>query len=195
MRVIGLVGGVAGGKSLVAGQLERLGAALVSGDQAGHEVLRDEDVIRRLRDRWGEAVVTSGGQIDRRAVANIVFGPGAAARAELEFLENVTHPRIKALLQQRVAAADREIVVLDAAVLIEAGWDDICDTIVFVDTPREIRLARALGRGWSQEDFAAREAAQESLNEKRKRADLVIDNSGGIETTRPQVAHLWHSLA
>ncbi len=84
--------------------------------------------------------------------------------------------------------------MLDAPLLLEAGWDKFCDTLVFVDAPRELRLARALARGWSEEDFAAREGVQESLDWKRRRADVVVDNSGSPEQTRSQVERLWHSL-
>jgi dephospho-CoA kinase len=93
-----------------------------------------------------------------------------------------------------LAAAGRPIGVLDAPVMLKAGWDKLCDTIVFVDASNELRLARALGRGWSQGEFAAREAAQESLELKRRLADMIIDNSGPPETTRAHVERLWHLL-
>ena len=83
---------------------------------------------------------------------------------------------------------------LDAPLLLEAGWDRLCDTLVFVDAPRGLRLARARKRGWSEADFARREAAQQSLEAKRGRADLVVDNSGPLDATRAQVERLWHSL-
>ena len=86
------------------------------------------------------------------------------------------------------------MAVLDAPLLWEAGWNDWCDKIVFVEAPREERLRRALARGWSREDFAAREAAQESLERKRASADAIIDNSGPPERTQAQVERLWASL-
>jgi dephospho-CoA kinase len=85
-------------------------------------------------------------------------------------------------------------LVLDAPVMLEAGWHTLCNQIVFVDAPREVRLARAVARGWTETDFTAREAAQESLDVKRRHADAIIDNSGSAETTQAQVRRLWHSL-
>ena len=84
--------------------------------------------------------------------------------------------------------------MLDAPLLLEAGWDGLCDTLVFVDAPRPLRMARAVGRGWREEEFAAREGVQKSLDSKRARADVIIDNSGSPESTRAQVERFWHTL-
>ena len=199
MQVIGILGGVASGKSLVARQLEKLGAVVLDADALGHEVLRRPEVTVAIRDRWGERVIAEGGQIDRSAVARIVFADSAEGRRELEFLEELTHPKIGELLRRRLdelaMAGQAPAAVLDAPVMLKAGWDGHCDRIVFVDAPREVRLARARGRGWNEEVFSAREAAQESLDAKRERADVVIDNSSSTELTQAQIEHLWQSLA
>ena len=84
--------------------------------------------------------------------------------------------------------------MLDAALIFEAGWDKLCSKLAFVEAPRDVRLARAVARGWKQEDFAAREDAQECLDSKRRRADVIIDNSGLPERTEAQVEQLFHSL-
>lgn len=86
------------------------------------------------------------------------------------------------------------MAVIDAALLLETGWDQRCEKIVFVEAPREARLARAVARGWTEEDFTAREAAQESLDRKRARADVIIDNSGPPQRTQAQVEQFWASL-
>ena len=93
-----------------------------------------------------------------------------------------------------LAGSGCTVAVLDAPLLLEAGWDKLCDRLVFVEAPREVRLSRALGRGWSKEDFAAREEAQESLDSKRQRADVVVDNSGSPEHTQAQIERFWQSL-
>ena len=116
---------------------------------------------------------------------------------ERKFLEQLTHPEIARLLMQeanRMAASGVTAVVLDAAVMIEAGWDEWCDKLVYIEVPRTIRLARALARGWKEEDFTAREAAQKSLDFKRRRADVVIDNSGSTEQTRAQIERCLPTL-
>lgn len=199
MKVIGIVGGVASGKSLVAEQLQRLGAVILEADRVGHAVLREPEIIRALRERWGDSVVDQDGQINRAAVAQIVFAPPPRGIEQLAFLEQLTHPRIGTRLQARLQelAQDREtcVVVLDAAVLLKAGWDRFCDKILFVEASRAQRVERARQRGWSEAEFAAREAAQEALEEKRNRADVVIDNSGSPTETWRQVEALWRSLA
>lgn len=194
MITIGLLGGVASGKSLVAEAFRELGAAILDGDRAGHEVLELEEVKQALRARWGERVFTAEGAVHRPAVAAIVFGPGAEPAAERAWLETVTHPRIGELLLARLSELGQSrppAVVLDAPLMLEAGWDRMCDLVVFVDAPPDLRRSRAVGRGWREEDFAAREGAQESLDRKRARADVVIDNSGSAAATRQQVARVW----
>jgi dephospho-CoA kinase len=197
MQVIGILGGVAGGKSLVAGQLGELGAGLLDADGAGHEVLRLPQIEAALQRRWGRRVCGADGRIDRQRVAEIVFAAPPHGPAERKYLEELTHPEIGRLLQQQaeaLAASGTAVAVLDAPLLLEAGWDRLCGRLIYVDAPRQVRLSRALARGWSQEDFAAREAAQESLDAKRKRADLVVDNSGSPQETRVQVERFWQSL-
>jgi dephospho-CoA kinase len=195
--VIGLLGGVASGKSFVAGQLVNLGAVLLDADRAGHDVLREAEVKAALRQRWGEGVFGADGEIDRRAVSRIVFAPSPAGPPELEFLEQVTHPRITERLRRQMAeaaAAGAPAVALDAAVMLRGGWDRLCDTVWFVDAPRAARIERAGQRGWSEAQFAAREAAQESLEEKRRRAAAMIDNSGSPRETARQVRALWEQM-
>jgi len=193
MKVIGILGGVASGKSLVAAELGRLGAGLLDADRAAHDVLRMPEIEAAVRRRWGASVFDADGRIDRARLARIVF----AAPPERRHLERLTHPKIGRLLAQeaeRLEAGGRAAAALDAPLLLEAGWDKLCDTLVFVDAPRDVRLARAVARGWSREDFVAREEAQESVRAKRERADFVIDNSGSLEPTRSQVERLWRSL-
>jgi dephospho-CoA kinase len=196
--VIGIVGGVASGKSLVADCLRQLGATVLDADAAGHQVLRQAEVIAQLRQRWGGRILDDQGQVCRAAVAGIVFGPQPSAAQELASLERITHPRIGALLRQQIdhlrAAGTEPAMVLDAPVMIKAGWVRLCDRVLFVQAPRELRLQRARQRGWSEADFDAREAAQESLEVKRNHADWVIDNSGSPVETMEQVRRFWQSL-
>ncbi|MBL9123288.1 MAG: dephospho-CoA kinase [Planctomycetaceae bacterium] len=195
--VIGLIGGIASGKSVVAAELARLGAAILDADRAGHEVLALPDVATAIDARWGRQVRDAEGNLDRRALGRIVFAPGPAGERELEFLEQLTHPRIGELLMRQVAgliADGARALVLDAPVMEKSGWYGLCDRIVYVDAPREVRLARARQRGWTEEEFVAREGAQESLEQKRGRADLVIDNSGSLDGTRAQVERWWQTL-
>lgn len=197
MKIIGLLGGIASGKSLVAEQLGRLGAGLLDGDRAGHEVLRMPEIERLVRDRWGTQVFDADGHVNRKALGRIVFAPSSDGRRELEYLERITHPHIGERLRRQageLAAQGRAVTVLDAPVMLRAGWDKFCHHIVFVEAPWEIRQCRAIARGWREEEIAARESAQEPVSTKRERADSVIDNSGSRQETQAQVERLWRRL-
>src|SRR3954470_21331181 len=152
MLILGLVGGIASGKSVVANVLRDMGAMVLDADKAGHAVLREPDVIAELRKRWGDRILDAKGQVSRREVAKIVFAAGN--EADRKFLEQLTHPRIEAALKQELEAARTSpdpppVIAIDAALLFEAGWDKLCDKILFVDAPRDLRLERAVSRGWS----------------------------------------------
>jgi dephospho-CoA kinase len=197
MRIVGVVGGIASGKTIVATELERLGAVVLNADRAGHAVLDDQAVRQALVERWGRGVITPAGTVDRQAVARIVFAASAAGPKELEFLEALTHPRIRVLIERQIgqlAKRGTRVAVLDAPVMLKAKWDQLCDEIVFVDAPREIRFVRGLARGWSEAEFDRREAAQTPLDVKRARAERVVDNSGSAATLRCQVGQLWREL-
>ena len=194
MVVIGIAGGIASGKSLVAGILQQFGAANIDVDRIGHEVLHESEVKQAIRKRWSEDVFDSNGNVSRPTLAKIVFDPSHGPQ-DLEHLERITHPVIGQHLRQRIneisQAGEHPAVVLDAPVMFKAGWDKECDAILFVDVPLETRRRRAAERGWSDEQFAAREAAQEPVDWKRSRADYVVRNSGTVEDTESQVREFW----
>ncbi len=196
--LIGIAGGIASGKSWIAGQLERQGAAVVSADAWAHEVLKLDEVKQLAHQRWGDAVFGPDGQIDRGALAKVVFGPPPGGPRELKYLEQLMHPRIGELLRRQLeelgAQPTTAAIVLDVPLLFESGWNKFCDKIVFVDAPPPVRLARAMARGWNREDFTRREAAQESLESKRQLADVIIDNSGSPESAQAQIELFWRSL-
>jgi dephospho-CoA kinase len=192
--VVGLVGGIGSGKTQAAEIFRDLGATVLDADAIGHEVLREKEVIDALVRRWGRSILGPDGQVRRREVAHIVFAPGH--EADRRFLEQLTHPRIgqrlaDALAQLQALPHPPPVVVLDAALLLEAGWDRYCDLVIFIDAPRDLRLERAVARGWSTEQFFAREAAQWPLEEKRQRAQIVIRNARTLENLRQVLRLTW----
>jgi dephospho-CoA kinase len=192
--VIGLVGGIGAGKSRVAQALARHGGRVVSGDEAGHAALRQPELKKWIAARW-PGVIDAAGEVDRRKLGALVFADAGERRA----LEAIVQPWIGARLREQIAAARADVtvrfVVLDAAVMLEAGWTGVCDLLVFVDVPRDVRLQRvAAQRGWSAEDVARREAAQMPIEEKAARADVTVDNAGPPETLEPQVDRLLKRL-
>lgn len=193
MTVFGLTGGIASGKSFVAGLLAERGAAVLDADRHAHAVLGEPAVRDALVQRWGDEILAGDGSLRRGEIARRVFGEGDGALAERRFLEGLVHPRVRERLHAELAEArDRgaSAAVLDIPLLIEAGWADECDAVLFVDTPDAVRRERAAGRGWSADELARREASQTPLAEKRERADVVVPGAEEA-TARRAVEAAW----
>jgi len=189
--VIGLIGGIGSGKSRVAEAFARHGAYVISGDQLGHEALRQPEIIERVVRQFGRGVLNEQGKVNRRRVGALVFADPAQRRA----LEEMVFPWIERRFAEEIALArgraNVALIVFDAAILLEAGWNKRCNWVVYVHAPRDVRLARLAGqRGWSAKEVAARENAQMSLTEKVTRADYVVDNSGPAEQLESQIVNL-----
>ncbi len=195
MKTIGLVGGVASGKSLAAKFFFDLSAVHLDADRTGHEVLgEDPDVREAVVNRWGDAILAADKSIDRAAIARRVFAQNETGAADRKFLENLVHPRIGRRLDQKrneAAAAGKLAVVLDAPLLLEAGWGQMCDVVLMIDSPRDLRLRRAAARGWTEAEFDQREAAQWPVEEKLRHADVVIPNQGSEGELRSSIADFW----
>jgi dephospho-CoA kinase len=190
--VVALIGGVGSGKSALARWLgERLRVALIDADAAGHQALLRPEVKEQIRRRFGDGVFDSKGNVRRDRLASEVFGTGSVHRSARRDLEEIVHPVIGDELRRQIDAArgsEADVILLDAAVLLEAGWAPLCDAIVFVDTPAEQRRERVRsGRGWTADDLQRREASQLPLNDKRAAADLVVDNSGPLAAAGEQL--------
>jgi dephospho-CoA kinase len=200
--VIGLTGGIGAGKSLAASSLEHLGLLVLDADAIGHALLAQSPARDRVVERFGREILMPPGaglespdlEIDRKALGRIVFADPSARRD----LEAILHPAMRKTFERAVARSGRNSqpgVVLDAAVLYEAGWNTLCDTVVFIEAPRDQRLARlASGRGWSPEDLDIRERAQLPLAEKRVRADHVLENATDPADFQAAVAAWWSTF-
>lgn len=183
--VIGLTGGIGGGKTAVASLLAERGALIIDADAAGHEALRRPDARDRLVERFGRGILATDAdgppRVDRRALGEIVFSDPRALRD----LEAVVHPMMVERFRREIAEARASsrvpLIVIDAAILLEAGWNSLCDLVVFVDAPRAARLERVARRGWSAADLQAREAAQWPPETKAIRADYVLSNAAGLD--------------
>lgn len=196
MRVIGLTGGIAAGKSTISQILAELGAVVIDADKVGHEAYRrGTEAWQALVAHFGEGILAPDGEIDRRKLGAIVFADPAERRA----LQDIVWPRMKEMIRQRLAelrANGTRVAVVEAAVLIEAGWTDLVDEVWVVQVPEEVALRRLVARNNLPEaDARARIRAQLTNAERAARADVVIDNSGTVAEARAQVERAWAKLA
>ena len=195
MIVIGLAGGIACGKSLVAACLKDLGCVILDADKVGHEVLCMPSIVGQIAQEWGGRVVVDG-KVDRHELAKIVFPPDTDSPSEaLNYLEQLTHPEIGKLVQQRLeqfrASGDFPAAVLDAPVMFKANWDRFCDRIVFIDADLKTRKQRAQQRGWSETELERRESYQMPLEQKKERSTDLVTNSDSVEELKQQIRQLW----
>lgn len=192
MIVIGLTGGIASGKSTISAALAQRGATVVDADKVGHDVYRPgSEGWQAVSAAFGPQVVAANGEIDRKALGAIVF----ADPSQRERLQNIVWPvmkRMMARLLEEFRAEGREVIVLDAAVLIEAEWLDLVDQVWVVTVPVAVAEARLIARnGLTAEQAQARIAAQLSNAERARHATAVIDNSGSLAGATARVAALW----
>jgi dephospho-CoA kinase len=194
--VIGLTGGIGSGKSTVAAILAELGAHVVDADRVGHDVYRPgTEGFRRVVEAFGPGVVAADGSIDRRALGAIVFADEAA----LARLNAVVHPLIGEELRRRVAAAlddgSGRPIVIEAAILLEAGWRSMMDRLWVVSVDRETAIARVAGsRGLTRREIERRIDTQMADEERRRLADRVIENRGTPAALRAEVERAWREL-
>ena len=188
--IIGLLGGIGSGKSLVAELMGERGGFVISADPIAHEALRQPAIKEKIVGLFGREVLGDDGEVVRKRLAGPVFGDANLRRALESWVFPWVEARVSELVAQAHADSRVQFVVLDAAVMLEAGWNGVCDRLLYIHAPRPLRLARVQGRGWSAEQIAAREQAQLPLAEKARRADAAIDNSGSREQTEAQVEEL-----
>jgi dephospho-CoA kinase len=191
--IIGLTGGIGAGKSTVASILRELGCVVVDSDALARQALCDPHIKGTIIEWWGKGMLDAEGEINRKAVADIVFADAAQRRR----LEQLTHPWIEA---RRKAIFDNAppstpALVIDAPLLVEAGLDAQCDAVVFVDAPPEVRQQRIEAtRGWNAAELAKREDSQLPLDAKRRRADHVVTNQGDLTDLAAQVGRVLRQV-
>jgi len=193
MQVIGLTGGIGAGKSLVAEVLGGLGARVIDADKVGHEAYAPgTEGFRAVVEAFGTEVVGGDGQIDRARLGEKVFGNAA----ELQKLTAIVHPLIRQMVDDRITAARQDpevrVVVLEAAILLDSGWDAVTDEVWVVVADRSaIRQRLAAARGLSESEVDARAAKQMSDEKRRSRADVLVQNFGTPDELRSEVERLW----
>lgn len=196
MTVIGLTGGIASGKSTAADILRELGASIIDGDRLGHRSYEPGTPgFQKVVNAFGHDIVAKDGTIDRRILGGKVFG----APGELDRLNGIVWPEIRKLIQEEIkqirAQEEDPIIVIEAAVLLEAKWEDLCDEVWAITTPVETAVERLKSRNGLSEDAAmARINAQMSNKERNDAADVKIENAFTEEELRSRVEKAWKAL-
>lgn len=194
MLLVGLTGGLASGKSTVARLLAERGAVVIDADDlARHAVAPGTPGLERVVEAFGKEVLADDGSLDRRALAALVFDH----EDKRVTLEGIVHPEVFRLLHEELAG-HREtdaVVVFDAPLIMETGFDEACDVVVVVTAPVEERMARAeRDRGMDEREARARISAQIPEADRIERADVVIENGGTVHELRDRVEDLWAGL-
>ena len=190
MLVVGLTGGIGSGKSTVSALLAAKGAVIVDADEVVREQQRPGTaVFDAMVERFGPGIVAADGTLDRAAVADIVFADPQA----LEDLNNIVHPAVGAEIARRMEALSGTdaVVVLDVPLLVEASRGYPLAGLIVVDVDPDIAVERLVMRGMTEEDARSRMSRQASREERRARADVVIDNRGTIGDLARQVDAVW----
>ncbi len=193
--VIGLTGNFGTGKTTVSQMLARLGAAVINADELGHEFLKPgTETYRDIISALGTSFLTKEGEIDRHKLAQLVF----SSPEKLATLNRIMHPRMYRVAEQKIAGYRQQgvkAVVLEAALLIEAGWTPLVDKVWVTVSPEETivqRLKKA--RGLYEEQILARLSQQMPSEEKAKHADVVINTDCPLEELEARVTALWQEL-
>jgi dephospho-CoA kinase len=192
VKVIGITGGIASGKSTIAEMLESLGADLIDADKICHELINTNDIADKITKRWGVHIQDNHGKIKRNALAEIVFSD----KKEVSALNSIIHPKaieqIKSRIAKLHAKAATSAIVLDAALLVESKLIDICDIVLFVDTEKNSCVLRVKNsRKWPLDEIAKREKFQGLIPQKKEMSDVIINNNNSKEGTLNQVKDFW----
>lgn len=196
MRVVGLTGGIGTGKSTVAAMLRELGATVIDADEATRAVqARGTEGLHRLAQEFGPAILGPDGELDRSRLAEIAFKDPAARRR----LNGIVHPLVRQWMAERQREAFERgdaVVVLDIPLLFESRGANAFETVVLVYAPEELQVRRLVElRGMTEEQALARIAAQTPIDEKRRLATHVIENTGSMQQLRDQVRQVWAEIS
>jgi dephospho-CoA kinase len=195
MRVIGLTGGIASGKSTISEALHEHGAVIIDADKVGHEAyLPGTETWQALVDHFSRDILTESGEIDRRKLGGIVFSDPS----QREALQNIVWPRMKEMMRRRLDDLRKSgvtVAVIEAAVLLEAGWTDLVDEIWVAEVSEPVAIARLMARNnLTEADALARIRSQLSNEQRAARANVVINNDGTVAQARERLAEAWMSL-
>ena len=188
--IFGIVGGVGAGKSSIIRNIATLKLHVIDADQIGHQQIATASILKQIVTLFGNGILDSQGNISRPLLAAEAFGESPEQIIKRTQLNAIVHPAIRVEIQRQIQSVPEDVdaIILDAALLLEAGWDVECNAVIFVDTPLEQRQQRvARNRNWTIDEHDRREASQWSLDEKRSHSQFTVDNSGTVESASKQM--------
>ncbi len=193
--IIGILGGVGSGKSTVAAEFAKLGCRIIDADRIAHALLERKDVREKVVSVFGEGILDSAGKIDRKKLGDMVFADGD----RLSALNKIIHPLVLGRAEQLIERYSREnqvkAIVLDMPLLVEVGWAERCDKLIFVDCRRQLRVDRAKKIGIiGKNQHKIRENFQISLDKKVVIADNTVDNNSDFSGLAKQVADIFSHI-
>jgi len=191
------VGGVGSGKSSVVTGLKDFSLQVIDADRIGHQQLRLPAVRAALVAHFGPQILDPDGEIHRPALAALVFGDTPPQQAARNTLNQIVRPGIRSEILHQLQNTPLHIdaVILDAALLLESGLGPLCDLLIFIDTPEDLRFQRATSsRGWSLEELRQRELSQWPLDQKRAACSHSIDNSGSLASATMQLQQILQQV-
>ena len=196
MILIGITGGIASGKTEVAKVFQKLGAEILSGDEIGKDVVeKNPQLLKKLVKAFGEEILTSKKRLNRKKLGKIAFSSPSLT----EKLNRIVHPFLLENLKEKIESlrrkSDKKIVVVDAALIVEWGLQKKLDYLVLVDCSKEKRVKRLIRqRGYTRKEAEQRIKAQLPETRKRKHADFIIKNAGGLKELRAHARVLWRKI-
>lgn len=193
--IIGILGGICSGKSTVASELARLGCGVIDADCIAHKVLDAPEIKQKITSEVGQEILDSQGRIDRKKLADVVFG----SREMLKKLNSIIHPQVFQRAQELIEVYNKDkkirAIVLDMPLLLEVGWEKRCQMLVFVDCEAAIRGQRAKkSKNLDRKQLKKREKFQISLDKKKTIADYIIRNNSDPSALAEQIASVFHQI-
>ena len=191
MIVIGLTGGIGTGKSEVARILEEIGAYIIDADRLGHSAyLPHSEIWEEVVKEFGYGVLLPDEEIDRKKLGSIVFNDPV----QLAKLNEIMHPRMGQMVANIIEGLDAEVVVVEAALLLEAGWDALVDEVWCTGASEDVVIDRLKARnGLNKEEAQKRINAQMSVDERKSRSQVMIENNGDLAQLTTVVEQIWEN--
>jgi len=193
--IIGITGGMCSGKTAVAKEFERLGCNVIDADEIAHKYLDKTSVKSKIIAGFGKEIINPDSSINRKKLAEIAF----STKEKIALLNDIIHPMVMKEVEQRIEQykndQNTKAIILDMPLLLEVGWENRCDKLIFVDSNENIRVQRAKTLDiCNKKQFKLREKFQISLDNKKNIADNVINNSSDISELRRQVFNIFSSI-